>query len=204
MDFLIDPNVSYVLLVLGFLISILSLLAPGTGILEITALLMIALAGYGIVNLPLNLWAFLIILLGVVPFVVGYLKNLRWQNSIALSTVAFVLGAAFLYRGDNWFPAVNIFLILFLAPIIVGVTWFISKKSLEAIRSRPTMNVDNLIGTTGITKSDIRGQGTIYANGEEWTASSKIFIPTGKQVRIISRSGFVLEVEPIESETSRN
>lgn len=204
MDFLIDPNVSFVLLVLGFLISILSLLAPGTGILEITALLMIALAGYGIVNLPLNLWAFLIMLLGVAPFIVGYLKNLRWQNSIALSTVAFVLGAAFLYRGDNWLPSVNIFLILFLAPIIVGVTWFISKKSLEAIRSRPTMNVDNLIGTTGITKSDIRGQGTIYANGEEWTASSTIFIPTGKQVRIISRSGFVLEVEPVESEISKN
>lgn len=200
MDFLIDPNVSYVLLVLGFLISVLALLAPGTGILEVMALTMIALAGYGILNLPLNLWAFLIMLLGGIPFLVGFRRNIRWQNLIALSSLAFVIGAAFLYRGTSWLPAVNIFLIVFLVPVTAGTAWFISKKSLEAIHIQPTMNMENIIGMTGQASSDIRGQGTIYTNGEEWTAYSKTFIPAGKRVRVISHDGLILEVEPIEPE----
>ena len=58
MEFLINPNVSYVLLVIGFIFAILALLTPGTGFIEAAALLVLALAGYGIMNMPFNPWAF--------------------------------------------------------------------------------------------------------------------------------------------------
>jgi membrane-bound serine protease (ClpP class) len=200
MTFFINPNVSYVLLVLGFMIAVLALLAPGTGILEIAALMTIALAGYGIANLPINWWASLIIALSLVPLILLFRRSAQKQAFfIALSSLLFTTGAAFLYDGPGWLPAVNLLLVLFMVPLATFTTWIIAKKTLEAAHTRPVFNLDDLIGMTGQAKSDIREQGSIHVNGEEWTARSQEFIPAGSPVRVIRREGFVLEVELVKS-----
>ena len=51
MNLLFDPNVAYLLLVIGLIVAILALFAPGTGVLEVGAIFMLFLAGYGIFNL---------------------------------------------------------------------------------------------------------------------------------------------------------
>ena len=86
-------------------------------------------------------------------------------------------------------------LVLLLAPLAVGGTWWIATKSLEAITTRPVFDLDRLVGMTGQASSDIRGRGTVYVNGEEWTALSKSFIPAGSPIRVVRRSGLALEVE---------
>lgn len=196
MDFLIDPNISYVLLVSGFLVAVLALLAPGTGIIEIAALFAIAVAGYGLANLPLNLWAILIMLAGIIPFFLLYRRPIRRQVMfITLSSIVFVVGSAFLYRGANWLPGVSFWLIVLLIPVVAGFTWLVAGKSLEAMHTRPLFNPDHLVGMTGQASSDIKGQGSIYVNGEEWSARSQAFIPAGSRVRVLARNGLVLEVE---------
>ena len=50
MSFLFDPNVAYLLLVGGFLLAILALFAPGTGLLELGAMAMLVLAGFSIAS----------------------------------------------------------------------------------------------------------------------------------------------------------
>ncbi len=133
MEFLIDPNVAYVLLVFGFLIAILALFAPGTGVLELVALAVLAVAGYGIINLTINWWAPLIMVLGFIPFFLSLRKSSKIRIIlISLASLAFVLGSAFLFRGQDWKPAVNIVLIFLLTPIVVGLTWLIASKSLRS------------------------------------------------------------------------
>ena len=44
MDFLIDPNVAYLFLLVGVLLAMLALAAPGTGFFEVGAFFCIALA----------------------------------------------------------------------------------------------------------------------------------------------------------------
>lgn len=200
MDFLINPNVSYVLLILGFLTAVLALFSPGTGILEIAALAAVALAAYGIINLPVHYWALLIMFLSIIPLIMA----LRSEKSrrvifLALTALAFALGSALLFRGEGWLPAVHPLLILLLTPLAVGSTWLISAKALEAIVSQPTFDPDRLVGMTGQASSDVRGQGTVYVDGEEWSATSSTFIPAGDLVRVIQRDGLTLIVEPLES-----
>ena len=50
MDFLLDPNIAYLILLRGVLLAMLSLASPGTGLFEIGAFFCIALAGYAIYN----------------------------------------------------------------------------------------------------------------------------------------------------------
>lgn len=196
MNVLIDPNVAYVLLILGFLTAVLALFSPGTGVLEVVALFVLALAGYEIANLNINLWALILMAAGAVPFVAA-LRAPRAARPplIAAAALAFVAGSTFLFRGDSWMPVVSPVLVLLLAPLAVGGTWWIATKSLEAITTRPVFDLDRLVGMTGQASSDIRGRGTVYVNGEEWTALSKSFIPAGSPIRVVRRSGLALEVE---------
>ncbi len=199
MEILINPNVSYVLLVLGFLIAVLALLSPGTGILEISALFVLVLSAYGIANLPVQGWALALLIIGIIPFVVA-LRQRKGSRIILLvmSVLAFLVGSTFLFQGKGWIPAVSPVLVLILSPLTIGFTWFMATKSLEAITARPSFDLNQLIGMTGQASSDIRGQGTVYVNGEEWSALSKTFIPAGSSIRVIRRSGLALEVEALK------
>ena len=69
MDFILDPNIAYLILLGGVLLAMMSLASPGTGLLEIGAFFCIALAGYAIYNLSFNWWALLLLGLSIIPFV---------------------------------------------------------------------------------------------------------------------------------------
>jgi membrane-bound serine protease (ClpP class) len=202
MEFLINPNVSYVLLVLGVMTAALALFAPGTGLLEAGALIVLVLAGYGIANLPVNGWGVIIILIGAAPFSLGLAPYLARKDRVRLLVVAtllFLIGSAFLYRGESWLPAVSPILMAILWPIALGLTWFVAEKGMEASAYRPVFNPDQLVGMTGQASSDIRGRGTVYVNGEEWSAISNTFIPAGSAVCVLRRSGLTLEVDLVKA-----
>jgi membrane-bound serine protease (ClpP class) len=200
MGFLVDPNVSYVLLIFGFLVAVLALFAPGTGILEILALAALGLAGYGIAHLSLNGWAALIMALGFIPFIVSLRHEPKTRViMLALAALAFAAGSAFLFHATGWVPAVNLLLILLVTPIAVGLTWLIARKSIAAVQIRPSFDLNLLVGMIGQANSDIPGKGNVHINGEDWSAHSKHFIPAGSQVRVLRRNGLILEVEQVDN-----
>jgi membrane-bound serine protease (ClpP class) len=202
MEFLINPNVSYVLLVLGLMTAAIALLAPGTGLLEAAALITIALAGYGIINLPVNGWALLVIIAGAVPVALALLLRMPRKRKIWLllvSVLIFLIGSALLFGGQGWVPAVNPILMLILWPLALGLTWLIAEKAMEASASRPVFDLDRLVGMIGKASTDIRGQGTAYVNGEEWTAISDTYIPAGSKIKVLRRNGLTIEVDIVKA-----
>jgi len=196
MDFLLDPNVAYFLLVTGFLLAILALFAPGTGILEVGAVLILVLAGYGVINLPLNLWALVILILGVFPFILA-LRQSRRLVFLAISIAALVIGSVFLFRSEERIMAVDPLLAAPVSALAVGFLWFIARKGLEAIARRPDHSLERLSGLVGTAESDIFLEGSVSVGGEQWSARSEEFIPAGSRVRVIGRQGLVLIVEAV-------
>ena len=197
MDFLLNPNVAYLLLTAGLFFTILAMLSPGTGFLEILGLIMLILAGYGIYNLPINWWAMLVLLVGFVLFFLAIRrpKNLAY---LAASIAALVIGSAFLFRSDDWWlPAVNPFLALAVSLFLGGFFWVATRKILEAESARPTHDLEALIGEVGVAKSEIHDEGSVQVSGELWTASSKEPISEGTQIRVVARDGFILVVEAV-------
>lgn len=194
MNFLLDPNVAYVMLVGGFLLAILALFSPGTGLLELGALFMLALAGYGIVNLPINAWALVILVVGVLPFILALRRSRRWWWLIP-ALVALVVGSIFLFATSDGNPAVNPWLAGLVSVLVVPFVWLIGRKSLEAL-SIPAASLNTLVGMIGEARTEIFNEGSVYVNGEDWSARSKVRIPAGAKVRVLRRDGLVLEVEP--------
>ena len=197
MDFLLNPNVAYLLLTAGLFFTILAMLSPGTGILEILGLIMLILAGYSIYNLPINWWALLVLLVGFVLFFLAIRrpKNIAY---LAASIAALVIGSAFLFRSDDWWlPAVNPFLALAVSLFLGGFFWVATRKILEAESARPTHDLEALIGEEGVAKSEIHDEGSVQVSGELWTAISKEPISEGTLIRVVARDGFVLVVEAV-------
>ncbi len=200
MEFLIDANISYVLLVLGFLIAILALFSPGTGFMEVGALFALVLAGYGILNLQVNTWALAILGLSLIPF--GLAVAAKGRNRllfISVSVLAFLVGSALLFPWNGMQPSVNPILIGLLSVLALGLAWLTATKSVEAMVTQPSFDLNRLIGMTGEASSDIHGEGTVYVNGETWSARSSKFITAGSAVRVLSREGFTLVVEAVNA-----
>ena len=96
MNFLLDPNIAYLILLGGVFLAMLSLASPGTGLLEIGAFFCIALAGYAIYNLSFNWWALFLLGLSIVPFVYAIQKRGR-ELYLAISILLLIVGSVFLF-----------------------------------------------------------------------------------------------------------
>jgi membrane-bound serine protease (ClpP class) len=202
MEFFINANVGYVMLVIGLMIAVLALFSPGTGLLEVGALFTLVLASYVIFNLPVNWWALVILALSFVPFIMA-IRTRTQKNKIiylAVSFLTLLLGSAFLFDPITRWPAVHPFLILFISAGVTAINWFFVTRTVEAIRRPKSFDQDRLIGMVGHVTSDIRGEGSVYVNGENWTAVANTFIPAGSEVQVSRREGLTLEVEPVKKD----
>lgn len=199
MNFLLDPNVAYFLLVFGFLFAVLALFTPGTGILEIGAIFALLLAGYSMLTLPINIWALGILILGVFPFLIA-LKRSHQYWYLVLSIAALVVGTVFMFRTTEGKAAIDPLLAVIVSSVVILILWIIGRRGIEASLQQPVHDLDRLLGMTGLAGTDIHHEGSLLVGGEEWTAQSKNLIPAGTEVRVVSRSGLVLQVEPVSSD----
>ena len=197
MNFLLDPNVAYLILVIGVILGMLALFTPGTGLLEVGALFAIFLAGYAMYHLPIRAWALLLLVVGIVPFIFALRKFKQWYWLLP-AIVSSVVSSVFLFKSDNSLTAINPWFATLVSIVSVVLMWVIGIKTLEALRLRPSQDLSRLIDELGEARTDIFNEGTVYAGGEDWTARSDALIPAGSQVKVIGREGLVLKVVKAE------
>lgn len=195
-DFLLDPNVAYLILVITSLATIMAVLSPGTGIIELFALFLWLLTAYIIYSIPINFWALGLLLLGFVLFLLS-LRRIKNLVVVGLSIAAIVFGSAFLFDQPGWQPAVNPILVLVVSVSISAFVWVVARKVLDADSMRPVHDLEGLIGAIGVAKTSISEEGSVQVAGELWSARSDEVIPQGSQVRVVAREGFDLKVEQV-------
>jgi membrane-bound serine protease (ClpP class) len=156
MIILLDPNVAYFLLVAGFIMAVLALFSPGTGILEIGALFALALATYGIINLPTNSWALIVLLAGVFPFVLALRQSHRYIY-LAIALASLIVGSIFLFRAEDGGVAVNPYLAILISILAMGLMWVIARLGIKAIQQPLSHDVGRFIGEIGEARTDVTG-----------------------------------------------
>ena len=194
MDFLLDPNVAYLILLGAVLLAMLSLATPGTGLFEIGAFFCILLAGYAIYQLSFNWWALVLLGLSIVPFVYALQKPKR-ELYLALSIVLLVIGSVFIFPRTEDQAFVNPLVALVASGLVSGFLWIAVRKSVDAAGIRPSHDLDRLIGRIGEARTKVEEEGSVQVDGELWSARSEKTIPAGSSIRVLRREGFVLIVE---------
>jgi membrane-bound serine protease (ClpP class) len=197
MEILLNPNIAYLILAFGLMITVLAILSPGTGLLELGTLLVLGLVAWEVYNLSFNWWALITLILGMGFFILAVRKP-KQPIFLIISIIALVVGSAFLFPGDVWWkPAVNPVLALLVSVLMTGFFWVVTHKILEARNAPVRLDLNLVVGESGEAKTDILDEGTVQIGSELWSAHSSDRIPRGAHVRVTGRNGFVLDVVPI-------
>jgi membrane-bound serine protease (ClpP class) len=200
---LADPNIAFILFTIGFYGLFFELQNPNfvTGILGAMALIL-AFIGFG--SLPLNVGGLLLIVLAVVLFFLEFLVTSNGLLAIG-GLACFFLGASALYTepGDPTGPLVGV-----AAPLLIVTTVttaiFMGLIAYAAIRSRGMVSTPGLVGAAatisgarGVVRAPLGPLGSVYADGEEWSARTADQQPLerGTPVRIVGQEGLTLIVE---------
>lgn len=198
MEILVNPNIAYVLLAVGGLLTFLAILTPGTGMLEVGAIFALALAGYITYRIGMNPWALIVLVISIIPFIYATRKPKR-RFWLALSIVAFLAGSLYLFNTAGWMPEVNPILAVIISFLFGGFVWLIVEKTIQSNMVRPIHDLGSLLGILGETRTEVHETGSAQVAGELWTVRSEKRIPAETLIRVIGREGFILVVEKAES-----
>ena len=194
MSIFINPDIAYLLLIVGSILLMLAIVTPGTHFMELGALFCLAGAGYEILLLGFNWWALLVLILALIPFIYSIRKTGR-EWALAVSILGLIVGSLYMFPGTGLLPVVNPFLATAVSAMTAGFLWVVVRKTMLASKARPLQDLDNLIGQIGRAKTDVHNEGSVQVVSELWSARSENPIPAGAPIRVIKREGFTLIVE---------
>jgi membrane-bound serine protease (ClpP class) len=199
-----DPNIAFVLFVVGIGALLLELLNP-TVMGGIVGVLCLILAFIGFGSLPINVAGLLLIAFGMLLLALE--TQITSHGLLALGgLVSFVLGASILYAppgGDPVQPVVGV-----AAPVIavaaVAMAALMGAIAWAAVRVRrmraPRGAVGSAVesGTVGVVQAPLTPLGTVHLGGETWSARTLdgTELQRGTPVRLVRMDGLVAVVAP--------
>jgi len=191
-----DPNVAYILLMLGFYGLLFELQNPGAILPGVVGGICLILAFLSLSTLPINAAGFALILLALV-FFLAEIKVASHGLLGAGGVLSLVLGSIILFRGGvalNWF-------------VILGVTLstalfflFVVGLGLRAQRAPVTTGARGMIGARGRVLRRLAPRGQIEVMGEVWNAESEQPLESGAEVVVLEVKQLTLRVRPASQE----
>ncbi|MBS3753966.1 MAG: nodulation protein NfeD [Anaerolineales bacterium] len=197
-----EPNIAYLLLSLGTLFLLTELSDPGLSVAGIGAVLFYILGFMALGTLPVNWAAVGMLTLSLLLFTVALLTDTEVILTIA-GLVPFFLGSLLLFTPfQPESPAlpelrVSLWLIIFMAGLIVFFSLIILRAILKASKLPPKSGAESLIGKTAMVTTNLDPNGRVEIDHQNWSATSvEGNIEEGQHVRVQSVSGVSLMVTP--------
>jgi len=198
MDWLFDPNIAYLMVVSGVMMSIITIIIPGTGIPEFLMVLFMIGAWYGMQGLETNTIALVVVGLSLIPFFLAIKQQSNRTLWLVLSILMLTAGSIFLFTDNSGKPLVNFFLAGTISLLCAIFLWLSITRGIQVASTKVILDPDSPVGKIGETRSEVFKSGSVYVNGELWSARSEELIPEGEAVRILRREGFSLTVKAID------
>jgi len=205
LEFLSNPLIASVLLIVGLYALIIGFKTPGYGA-EIAGSLMVflALVGFGIIGI--NIAAALLFLLGIILTLVEIKTHI---GIFALAGIAMiVLGSFLAFPLPGWtvlsaraVESARTTLIS-VALVMSAIFGFVVYKVAEARRMKVKAGPEQLIGKPGIAISELAPRGEVKIEGQIWRAETLgEHVKQGEPVEVVSRKGLILRVKPKHPQT---
>ena len=191
-----DPNIGFILLVLGALGVYAEFSAPGLILPGVAGGIMALLGLSSLAVLPIN-WIGVGLLLFAVAMFVLEAKVASHGILGAGGTIAMILGALLLIEGP---PEVRIRLSTALAVSLpfAAITMFLVSLVIRSRRNKVVTGCEGLLDEIGQARTELAPAGKVFVHGEYWDAESATPVAVGDQVRVLSVDGMKLRVEPLQ------
>ncbi len=192
---LADPNIAYILLMIGIYGIFFELWNPGAIFPGVVGGIALLLGFYSLQTLSANYTGFLLIFLAFILFVLEI--KVVSHGMLALGgIVALFLGSLMLFRHSPD-PMLRISWSVLITMVAVSAAFFIAVISL-AVRSqlrRPVTGEEAFAGTTAEAVGDFTGKGKVFVLGELWDAACDAPVRKGDKLTVVRREGMTLVVK---------
>lgn len=194
-----DPQVAYLLLMVGAIGLLVELTNPGAVVPGLAGALSLLLGLYGFSVLPVNVAGALLIAAGL-GLLVGEVFVTSYGLLAVAGIVSFVVGSLMLV--DTPVPELQIGpeVVLPVAVVLAGITALLVVRAVRSRGLRPQAGVEAMIGEAGEVVAGIAPDhdGKVFVHGETWAATSAQPLPEGAKVRVEAIDGLRLRVAPVQ------
>ena len=192
---LTNPNIAYVLLLLGIYGLFFELQNPGMIFPGVVGGICLILGFYSLHVLPVNYAGLALIVLSAILFILEIYVTSQGLLTIG-GIVALVFGSLILFESDVPYLRVSWEVIMLVVIIVAGLVIFVVALGVKAQFRKKSTGSEGIVGEVGTTKTSVHAEGgTVFVHGEFWNAISDTPIKAGQKVRVVSVSAMVLKVE---------
>ncbi|HTM92725.1 MAG TPA: nodulation protein NfeD, partial [Flavisolibacter sp.] len=194
-----DPNIAYILLMLGFYGLMFELFNPGSILPGIVGVICLVLAFYSLNTLPVNYAGLALIVFALLLFILE-IKIVSHGVLAIGGIVSLLLGSMMLIRRGAG-PIGQISWTVIISSVVITTLFFlfVIGMGLKAQKLKPATGAEAMIGETGEAKEELNPLGMVFLNGELWQAESVSgIIQKGEKIRVKNMQGFKLFVERVQ------
>ncbi len=192
-----NPNVAYILLLLGIYGLFFELQNPGMIFPGVVGGICLILGFYALHLLPVNYAGLALILLSAIFFILEIYIASHGLLTIG-GVISLVIGSLILFESDVPFLKVSWEVIMLVVVVVVAFVVFILTLGIKAQFKRVLSGREGMIGETGVARTDIdTSGGTVFVHGEYWNAVSDTPIKKGSKIKVLQVQGVVLKVSEV-------
>jgi len=198
LDIITNPNVAYILLMLGIYGLLLEFYNPGSILPGVIGGISLILGLYSMQTLPVNYAGLLLIIFAVILFLLE-IKVPSFGLLTIGGVTSLVLGTIMLFDSSLPFLRVSWQVLISVTGFTVLFFVYAIGMALRAQQKQPATGAEGIIGEEGIVLKTIEPRGMIIIHGEYWQAESETRIEKGRKVKVFAfdNKQLVLKVKEI-------
>ena len=173
LDILSDPNIAYILLMLGMYGLLFELYNPGSVFPGVVGAIALILGLYSLHTLPINYAGLALIILAIILFILE-IKVTSYGMLTVAGVVCLFLGSVMLIDSESSLEFISISWGVIIPTIVVTVLFFVFALAygIRAQTRKPTTGEQGLLGERGEAISLLNPEGQVRVHGEIWNAST--------------------------------
>ncbi len=189
-----DPNIAYILMMIGMLGLFFELSNPGVILPGVLGGISLILAFFAFQTLPINYAGLLLILFGVV-LLIAEIKVVSHGILSIGGIVSMLLGSMMLFDAPEAGIRVSWWVILPTVGTTAAFFAFAVTAGVRALFQKPSTGSSGLIGTVGVARSPLDPTGEVFIHGERWRAVAEDgAVAEGERVKVTGVDGLTLKV----------
>ncbi len=199
LDTVSNPNIAYILMMLGMLGLSLELYNPGSILPGVVGGISLILGLYAMETLSVNYAGILLIIFSIILF----LLEIKIPSFGLLSiggVISLIAGSIMLF--DTHFPFLQLSWQVIFGVVLITTLFFVFAVGMvvRTHRQKPTTGKAGMVGEKGVVFSPLKPDGKVKIHGEFWQAESAMPLKKGQRVEVVKvdKETLKIKVKPID------
>ncbi len=194
LDTITNPNVAYILMILGFYGLFFELSNPGSILPGVVGGICLILAFYAFQSLPINYAGLLLIVFAIILFIAEIMVISNGILTIG-GIISMTLGSFLLIESPAPFLKISLAVILPTVGITALFFLFVIGLAIRVHSRKKASGPEAMVGESGTAETNIDLEGSVFLHSEIWKAKSVERIEKGEEVEVTGIEGLVLVVQ---------